>query len=212
MKIRPRTTETWAEFADGLGSNVALNVPSFHHICLIIPYAKVYRDAARRLFERYWQDGYCMDAMELHPIIFLYRHAVELYLKGILWAGNDVLLVNGKHPWAIDKIFGGHKLKRLLPGVREILSLIDCSNIWAPPLCESLADVERIVKAIDGVKQDAFRYPVDVKGVHENLERSLCFNDLGFFEKANAAADTLEAAAKRTQETVLAYFYGLSRK
>jgi hypothetical protein len=204
MKIPERAMRTWTEFADGLGSNVVLNTTGFHHIGLFPSYANAYREAANRLFKHHWQDGDCVNDMDLHPIIFLYRHTIELYLKGILLVGNDLLVITGKNPRPLAEVFGdGHELKPLLPRVHEIISLIDCSGIWATPQCESWADIERIVKAIDEFPHDAFRYPVDVKGEKENLPLSLRFNDFGFFEKSDSVAGVLEAATKRTQETFL---------
>ena len=145
--------------------------------------------------------------MDMHPIVFLYRHALEVYLKSILVFGNGVLLINKRPSANIERILGcKHDLRGMLPGAKSIFDLIDCSDIWIPPTFSSFADVERVVGAFDEIKHDAFRYPVDRAGSKELLEEPLCFNALVFAEKAEALMELLQKAAKRSDEAFQDYF------
>ena len=205
MTLRERKPRLWVEFSEGFGRDIALNSTGFHHSHLFFDYARAYRKAARQLFEQYWQAEDFRD-MDMHPIVFLNRHAVEVYLKTILLLGNGVLQINRKPLRTGAKIFNGHKLKPMLPGVGEILGLIDCSDLWCPPTFNSFADVKRVVEALDQIEQDAFRYPLSVNGETELLEEPLCFRDFDFAEKADALLGVLEADARRTDETFQKYW------
>jgi hypothetical protein len=116
MTLRERKPRLWVEFSEGFGPKIALNSTGFHHSHLFFDYARAYRKAARQLFEQYWQAEDFQD-MDMHPIVFLYRHAVEVYLKTILSLGNGVLLINRKPLRTGAKIFNGHKLRPMLPGI-----------------------------------------------------------------------------------------------
>lgn len=65
-------------------------------------YAKAYHSAARRLFEKSSQKqlrdiGAC-------PVVFLYRHSLELYLKEILISGQGILRLEGKPFRTVENI------------------------------------------------------------------------------------------------------------
>jgi hypothetical protein len=204
MTLRERKPRLWVEFSEGFGPKIALNSTGFHHSHLFFDYARAYRKAARQLFEQYWQAEDFQD-MDMHPIVFLYRHAVEVYLKTILSLGNGVLLINRKPLRTGAKIFNGHKLRPMLPGIGEIFDLIDCSGLWRPPTFNSFSDVKRMVEALDQIEHDAFRYSLSVNGKTELLEEPLCFSAFDFAEKTDALLDVLEAVARQTDETFQKY-------
>jgi hypothetical protein len=65
-----RKSRVWSEFTgDMIGWDVALNTTGFHHSGLLLDYARAYR-------------------MDMHPIVFPYRHALEVRLKAILSLGT----------------------------------------------------------------------------------------------------------------------------
>lgn len=159
-------------------------------------YARAYRGAALQLYEGFRQTEECRD-LDLHPIVFLYRHALELYLKAILSVGDGIPSLKGQPS---KKIFKEHALTKMLPGVRNIFCLLDCSGIWLPPIFKSFVDVERVVRAFDEIPHDAFRYPVDNTGAGELLREPLHFNTLIFVQKTEALMDLLQNAVRRTYE------------
>lgn len=195
-----RKLRVWSEFTGGMVIwEVALNTTGFHHSGLLFDYARAYRRAALQLYKEFRQTDESRD-MDMHPIVFLYRHALELYLKAILLVGNGILLVEGRPLKHSKQIFKNHDLKKLLPGVKDIFDLLDCADIWLPPIFSSFADVERVVRAFDEIPYDAFRYPVDPTGARELLGEPLHFNTLAFVEKTEALFDLLQTAARRTHE------------
>ena len=195
-----RKLRVWSEFTGGmLIWEVALNTTGFHHRGLLFDYAQAYRRAALQLYKEFRQTDESRD-MDMHPIVFLYRHALELYLKGILLVGNGILLKEGRPLKQSKQIFKDHDLKKMLPGVRDIFDLLDCSDIWVPPIFNSFVDVERVVRAFDEIPYDAFRYPVDNTGAKELLGEPLHFNALTFVQKTEALMDLLQTAARLTWE------------
>jgi len=106
-------------------------------------------------------------AYELIPIFFLYRHAVELYLKAIAYQGAKLLNLTSDDRIANDpKLLSSHGLKRYVPLLRKI-----CSNRgWRMDDKDkghaSLDEIFHFIEELDGIdpKSYAFRYPVSQLG------------------------------------------------
>jgi len=203
-------SRVWSEFSDGagLGWYVCLNATGFHHINLLQDYARAYHKAARLAFEGFrqtlqdgeWPKNY--REMDAHPIAFLYRQALELYLKTVIVWGQPLQYLRGRPPKQGEQTFKGHNLAKLLPGVKEIFGLIDCSSIWSAPTFQSFADIGRVVQAVNELPHDAFRYPIDRAGSRELLPCGLCFSVLVFPQKPHRLLDLLDAAATPTRDTL----------
>lgn len=201
-----RESRVWSEFSEGagLGWYVCLNTTGFYHVSLLQDYARAYHKAARLVFEgvrQRLQDGEWPKnyrEMDAHPIAFLYRQALELYLKTVIVWGEPLQQMLGKPPKQKEQIFKNHNLARLLPGVEEVFGLIDCFSIWTAPAFQSFEDIERVVQAVNDLPHDAFRYPIDPGGSKELLPRGLCFSVLVFAEKLDGLLGLLDAVATRT--------------
>lgn len=77
-------------------------------------YAEAYHKAGMRLVLDYGTTGAVRD-IEATPILFLYRHAFELYLKAFVLVGSKLLVLNGKRGMEQEKIFRTHKLSTFIP-------------------------------------------------------------------------------------------------
>jgi hypothetical protein len=90
----------------------------------------------------------------VYPIVFLYRHYVELKLKETLLAAGDLL----DHD---ESLVTDHKLLALWRRCRPKLALI-----WSDSPRDELDDVEEIISELDAVDPGSFtfRYPVNKKG------------------------------------------------
>lgn len=124
-------------------------------------FAKGYKLAADRLTNLLLERTRFSD-YEAYPIVFLYRHALELALKHIIYTSVTLLAFK-----SLDNIEGKlkntHDLSKLAQTVESLLSLLF-------PEDDSLRDVIAIVKKtcsefsdIDP-KSDGYRYPIDIKG------------------------------------------------
>jgi hypothetical protein len=199
----------WSEFSDGAGRGwvVGLNTTGFPHIHLFQDYARAYHNAARNVFESFRQTLQDEDGpksyreMNAHPIAFLYRHALELYLKTVIVWGEGLQQLRGRHPKPRKQTFKDHDLAKLLLGVKDIFGVIDCSGIWSIPTFQSFTDIERVVRAVNEFSHDAFRYPISHAGSDELLPCGVRFDVVVFAEKLDALLDLLEEAATRTWAT-----------
>jgi hypothetical protein len=201
--------QAWSEFAGGMiGWEVCLNNYGFDHTGLLQDYARSYHKAAKRLFEGFRQTLCDEDRfgdhrdMDAHPIAFLYRHALEVYLKTVIVFGSPLLWLRNKPLKRKEDILKNHMLSKLLPSVEEIFGLISPSDVWDDPLCQSFADIERMVKAVDCVTHDSLRYPVRIQKdkLVELLPGGLGFNVWTFADKMDALLRVLDAAAVRADD------------
>lgn len=206
--MRLKKALIWSEFSDGAGGcDVGLNTTGFQHIHLLQDYARAYHNAARRVFEAFrqtlldeeWPKNY--REMNAHPVAFLYRHALEVYLKTVIVWGVPLKHLRGRPLKPRKQTLKDHDLAKLLPHVREIFGLIDCSSIWSSPMFQSFTDIERVVEAVNELPHDAFRYPIGAGGSPELLPCGVRFNVCLFAEKLDGLLDLLEAAATRTWDT-----------
>ena len=84
----------------------------------LVPFARGYREAARVLAVRFRGDAYA--DYDGYPVLDLYRHSLELFLKAVVYRGAMVMeLIEKEHP-DVPGLFRNHGLKRLLPAVRAI--------------------------------------------------------------------------------------------
>lgn len=116
-------------------------------------YASTYRKGAERLLQTV-SPGKRPDELLIYPILFLYRHHVELGLKYILSVWCDYEERNFKS-------FTNHKLKYLWTQCRKVIedTLIDGDD-------EPTEAVEKMIFELDGIdpRSMSFRYPIDLDG------------------------------------------------
>jgi hypothetical protein len=116
-------------------------------------YASGYKGAADILAQRFLEDSQGLDALT-YPIVFLYRHYLELRLKELIVDGQRLL----HQP--ID-FQDQHGLVQLWHPCRKILG-----EIWPKEPAVTWDTVENLLKEFDQKDPDGmcFRYPVTTKG------------------------------------------------
>ncbi len=146
----------------GDGKSVVLNWTGDHPKDHFKFYADAYIQAGRKLVELYGSTGAIRD-FEALPIIFLYRHGLELYLKAIILRATEVELVSISKP---NEILKNHGLKRLVPGVVEIIEALDLNFDFGVDGLRTEADFRQLIDEIDEVDPGsfAFRYPLGKRG------------------------------------------------
>ena len=132
------------------------------------------------------------------PVIFLYRHAIELQLKAVLLSGHDIMRIQNKpFPEGEDShIFKDHNLTRLTPAVRTIFLEVG----WNPdqtntPGLETMDDVERELKVMQDLDPNSFRfrYPLDRQG-NPSLDSNFYVEVFKLVEKWDVLLEFLDAA------------------
>lgn len=154
------------------------------------PYGIAFHRAASSLAKPFLEgQGNFLDYDGL-PVVYLYRHALELHLKGIILAGNSLMRQMGEglsEEEAMDRIASGnnpHGLSRLLPDVEKVFLFVsvhmyasgaknvDDIDFGDRGPIERFSDIRRYVEDFDKVdpKAVATRYPVDKKSKRSPLE------------------------------------------
>ncbi|KAA0226940.1 hypothetical protein EDS67_18675 [candidate division KSB1 bacterium] len=116
-------------------------------------YSEGYRDAADKLVEYAKTDQTSIDSL-IFPILFLYRHYIELALKEIILAAT--LYLGKQH-----KSIKSHNLTQLWQRVKELISEVELDI----PIDEMIA-IENQISQFDMLdnSSETFRYPVDKQG------------------------------------------------
>jgi len=128
----------------------------------IATYAWSYRGAAANLISSYrGNETGTIDERAL-PILFLYRHAFELYLKALVYRAAVVSIAEEELVLALPRLWREHSLVRLLEMSFPLLRS-RYLFMWDDELEEKIA---RVAKGLDEVDSGsyAFRYPVTSKG------------------------------------------------
>lgn len=112
-------------------------------------YSEGYKKAAQTLYTFYKGNGFFRNTL-VYPIVFLYRHFLELRLKELIVWGNDYL-ENGKD-------FPDHHDLLILWSQYRMEILVKVDEIEA----KVLDNVENLVKEFNSIDQTSFsfRYPV----------------------------------------------------
>lgn len=134
---------------------------SHHNACVnyqrdpLHAYARGYLTGAKALVDQVKRDRFQLDTM-IFPIIFLYRHYIELKLKLIIREGTQLL---DRPPVGLSD--DAHKIGRLWSGAREIVEEVFDDGDQAP-----LDKVTDIISAFerDDPHATGFKYPEDKKG------------------------------------------------
>jgi hypothetical protein len=124
-------------------------------------FAKGYTLAANRL------SGFLLEAprfsdYEAYPVVFLYRHALELSLKHIIY--SSVKLAAFKYLDDIDHgLQNSHELRRLARIVEDILAILFPED---ESLRQAMAMVTETCHEFSEIdpRSDGYRYPIDSRG------------------------------------------------
>jgi len=161
-------------------------------------FALGYQQAAHSLAGRLAQSRGYAD-YEGYPVLFLYRHSLELYLKAIVYRGAMLLgLVAERRPDTRD-LFERHELVRLLPAIRAIFKEMD--GDFEGSGVASFADFEGFIRAMDSIdpRSYAFRYPMNRSG-EAYLPHHFVVNVVAFAEKMDRLLQFLDGAVTGIQE------------
>jgi hypothetical protein len=141
---------------------------------------------------------HCPD-YEGYPVLFLYRHALELYLKAIVYRGAKLLKLISDENVDTKKLFQSHGLAGLLPAIRAIFKEMqwefDGSGL------RSLDDFENFIRDLDKLdfRGDAFRYPIKTD-LNACLPVHFSVNVVEFSERMDVLSNFLEGAAELIRE------------
>jgi hypothetical protein len=134
-----------------------------------------------------------------YPILFLYRHALELYLKAIVYRGAMLLRLINEDEIVTQKLFARHDLTRLVPAIRAIFE----NRGWSFEASglASFKDFVALISEIDKIDGHsyAFRFPIKTSG-EANLPHHFVVNVVHFSKHMDRLLDFLDAVASALDE------------
>ncbi len=153
-------------------------------------YGEAFHEAGKALVEqlkndpRFGLDGPPPDSFKAVPVVYMYRHAMELYLKGVILAGAEILPLRGGAGLDLKALSNTHSLPRLLQDVERIFEAFQWEWDFKLLLFRSLADFRSAIGELDGVDAQsfAFRYPTQKDGRSPALKSHFRFNLFEFCE------------------------------
>jgi hypothetical protein len=158
-------------------------------------YADAYRRAAQTLFREHFTPKTKID-LDALPIAFMYRHAAELYLKGIARLGNSLLAASGEPRVTVRKT---HRLTLLIDDVRPIFDLLGLP--WTEgfngqrslaEVRDTLGELERDeALGIDDTQGDMWRYPVRSTSEQSHLPFQFSFDVAEFVNRLDPLLEVL---------------------
>lgn len=127
-------------------------------------YAEAFHRSGKFLFQQLTSHSYGYNDLSSIPIVFLYRHSFELYLKATIRLSNVVLEAIGGVPLDGTKELKEHKLKPLVILLDKIFKKLDLGfdpwDFGIVGLC-SYEDFEILIDEWNAVDEGSFsfRYP-----------------------------------------------------
>ena len=132
---------------------------------------------------------------EGYPVLFLYRHALELYLKAIVYRGARYAGLFDERALSTERFYRSHDLVRLLAATREAFR---CAGWAGEPDLDNLKswdDFSALIRTIHGLDPGsyAFRYPMDPHG-DPSMPPHLLLNVIAFGRNMDPVLDLLSGA------------------
>lgn len=158
-------------------------------------YARAFHQAGQVLAEKMFDKaGY--NSLEACPIVFLYRHALELYLKAIALVGIKIMQLKDEEASPkSERLLKTHRLLPLLPLVRRTFDLVGW--VWELEIHEvrTFEEVKRLLQEVETVDPGSFtfRYPVDPAG-QPSVPHHFMLHVPAFCQRMESLLDALEAA------------------
>ena len=154
-------------------------------------YGQAFLEAARTLM-RSLRRKRGFSNVSVAPVLFTYRHTIELFMKAIIVGAERPLSATEDEDVQLFAELGGHELSRLLPRVRSTFETAGWEWWWPKnQYVETLDDVAALLGYIEKIdpRSFSFRYPVDKRG-----RRSIAKGVEIPFEVLVAALDALADA------------------
>lgn len=129
----------------------------------LVTYAETYRSAACRLVHAQRRLKLNTPDEQVLPILFLYRHSLELFLKAIVYHAAEVSISPNEMTAALPRLWREHSLVKLYKMAKPVLQTNKKVLAEFDALGDQLAATSAAIDAFD-VGSYAFRYPVTSMG------------------------------------------------
>jgi len=163
-------------------------------------YGQAFHEAARHLLSNFGELVVPPNLQAL-PIVYLYRHSFELYLKAVILAGDKHLLWRSEPPVPRDLIFKTHRLTDLLPDLERVFLAAGLGWNFGADHCRTREHFVAILEEFDAIDPKAanFRYPVDNQG-QAALPSHFSFDLSSFCARLDLILDGLDGSLTELDE------------
>jgi hypothetical protein len=121
------------------------------------------------------------------PIVYNYRHVVELYLKGILLTGETALVLDGQA--GIDnETFKEHSFGKIRPQVERVFDTLHVPYDLGLDGFRTKREFRRFLTELDAME---IRYPINTKREPSMKNRFMCFNLFEFAQTMDVLLHSL---------------------
>lgn len=153
-------------------------------------YAKAFHKAAKKLAGALELDSGPFTDFDVCPVVFMYRHAVELHLKALVLGEGINFLATKPDTLSIYKT---HSVSWLAQFVCQIVTALKWEEEFKCEGIENLADFKAVIEGVNSVDPGphAFRYPVNTEGQFSVREFGRKMDAL--LELLDSTADALAA-------------------
>ncbi|MBN1567223.1 MAG: hypothetical protein JXA73_05225 [Acidobacteria bacterium] len=170
-------------------------------------YAQSYHLVAKEAVESLKRDTHMglytspMNDFRAYPIVFLYRHALELYLKAVILIAAPMLKLKDMETIDNDRLLSTHSLDILRQNLERIFNVYEWEWDLGTPHFRTQEDFRKFIDELVQVdkKSVAFRYPLDTKG-NASLKPHFTFNLFDFCAIFDGLLESLEGAACAAHE------------
>ena len=122
----------------------------------------------------YW--GSIVGSYVAFPIVYNYRHVLELYLKGMLMAGEAALLL-ADQPGIDENVFKEHSFQKLRPELERVFDVLGIPYDLGIEGFRTKTQFRNLLADMDAME---VRYPVNTKRQPSMRNRFMCFNIFEF--------------------------------
>jgi hypothetical protein len=182
---------------DDSGGNVRLNYFG-HPVNKFAQVADSYRGAASVLWKNFEADR--RSDFDAYPLVFMYRHALELYLKAVLILGNQLAITTDNEELHTDNVFKSHSLTENLLVVKRIFAQAGWEEDYPHMGLEDVV-FEDVLKEFDELDKGSytFRYTVNKDGT-ANIEENFAFSVPNFVGIMDGILNNLSGACYGLEE------------
>jgi hypothetical protein len=170
--------------------------------------ARAFHTAAKTLAGALELDSGSFTDFDACPVVFMYRHAIELHLKAlVLGEGRNFLAARPAPAF----IYRTHSLTRLAQIVCQIVTAVEWAKDFKCEGVEELADFRAVIEELNSVDpgSHAFRYPVNTEG-QGSVPSHLPFSVREFARRMDALLDLLDGTADALAATWDMHVEGLA--
>jgi hypothetical protein len=156
-------------------------------------YSRAFRAAAKKMALAVELDPGPFTNFAACPVVFIYRHALELHLKALILGDGSNFLATKPERMSVSKT---HSASWLAQFVCQIVTALNWEKEFRCAGIETLAEFKAFVEDVNSVDPGpySFRYPASAEA-QDSVENNSTFNVREFARRMDALLELLDSTA-----------------